>query len=272
MNKKNKIILFSFIISLLISIEGISQNNHFCDLKRANKNIQNAFILELHDLDILDSSILNLINLKELYIYNKKFNNDKLPEFLFELKSLELLSIINTPIDIKSFENINKLQKLRQLILTSNNLSNFPMKILQIDSLKILNITNNHITTIPKDIKRLNLSHLSLSKNKLKSISPLYGLKKLYVLDLSNNNIEKIKNKIKKLKRLQKLYLDSNNIKKLPAGICKLTAIEKLQIYNNPIKKIPKDIYKLEYLKRIDIGNTKIKLKNEKIGSILIVK
>jgi len=94
---------------------------------------------------IVDCSLLELYNLRDLYL-----SNNKLTEIPKE---------------------IGNLLNLRRLILSDNQLTEIPKEIGNLTNLQSLSLSNNKLTEIPKEIGNLtNLEYLFLKYNKLTEI------------------------------------------------------------------------------------------------------
>lgn len=117
-----------------------------------------------------------------------------------------------------------KERSLEELILENYDLEVFPTEILELESLRVLNLRNNRIVLIPKEIDRL--------KN----------LEKL-LLDL--NNIETIPARVASLPNLKVLSLENNKIKEIPQKIGCLTKLTELRIHGNPLLEPPTRIAEL---------------------------
>ena len=105
----------------------------------------------------------------------------------------------------------------------------FGMTIEEILNLELLNLNNNQLIEVPKEIFTLtNLQELYLSSNKLtevpKEIGNLTNLQELY---LSNNQLTEVPKEIGNLINLQILYLDNNQltIDQVPKNLRRITNI-----------------------------------------------
>lgn len=127
------------------------------------------------------------------------------------------------PIPLKAME----LKNLRILDCSNNQISSFTV-LCELPNLKTLNLKRNKIDCIPKQIGSLkNLEHLHLSDNDI-SIIPesLYNLSELKVLNLSSNIIAFVSPAIAKLQNLQAFSLQGNPVYVLPAkGLSGMTGV-----------------------------------------------
>ncbi|XP_057642708.1 leucine-rich repeat-containing protein 63 [Chionomys nivalis] len=114
--------------------------------------------------------------------------------------------------------------QLIYLNLSFNDLSQFPMEILQLKNLQVLKLRNNPIREIPFQIQQLKyLRNFSIAFNLIKELPVgLFNLLYLEELDISYNEIYNIPNEIQRLRSLEKLNVDGNYMTSFPPGILRL--------------------------------------------------
>ena len=125
---------------------------------------------------------------------------------------------------------------------------------------KILNLSYNQLTEIPKEIQYLTqLQSLALYRNNITEIpQEIRYLTQLQQLDLSQNQITEIPQEIQYLTQLQQLYLYSNQITEIPQEIQYLTQLQYLKLHFNKITKIPQEIQYLTQLQRLRLFGNQI--------------
>ncbi|CAF0931097.1 unnamed protein product [Brachionus calyciflorus] len=194
----------------------ISISEYLTIFELAKTNIKEIFVgsrnrsllqeLNLEDNQIEKLTILNLFNLKKLYLKNNKlkFLNYKQNE----LKNLEYLNLNDNQINsIEQIFFIN-LTNLSELYLSNNKLDeniklNYLYKLIKLD------ISSNKFKTFSNDLipHSLRLEYLDLSNNQIVFVN--INISSLLYLDLSGN-------KIKTLANLRTIYLNhliiSNNL------------------------------------------------------------
>lgn len=177
---------------------------------------------------------LNFPNLKTLQINDCSLLPIPKP---FNFEDFNLDDILNTN------ESENQQQKKYSLTLNTANLES-------------LSLSETNIENYIGFEKLINLTYISLSKQKLEKIPDFIfefsGLKSIF---LYGNKITKIPEKIKNLKQTETLNLSDNNINKLPNEIFKLPNLKNLDIENNQIKTIPQEIFYAENLDDIQISS-----------------
>lgn len=161
--------------------------------------------------------------------------SDSIPHDLFKMKSLIDLSIENTNLvsipsricELVELQNLSVsrnlrltdvssigcLKKLEYLDLHLNNLTELPEALSNLESLKVLDVTNNSFR---------NPSNLSLPPN-------------LELLNFTNCDLTEFPAGILKLVRLSELYISDNAIDSIPGAISDLESLEVLRISGNPL-------------------------------------
>lgn len=130
-------------------------------------------------------------------------------------------------------------------------------------NLTVLDLSENSISVIPKEIGNIALREVNFSKNILGENEKncnwnwLEGgniQNSLNMLDLSSNAMNNFPYNIIKLKQLVNLNISSNQIKRLPFAVRKLTSLRILDLSNNQLGSLPSPIAKLR-LDEINICN-----------------
>ena len=133
---------------------------------------------------------------------------------------------------------------------------NLPIHITFLRGLKILDLKNQSLNNLPKELGRLiELEELYLEENFLKDLPlELNNLQKLHTIDLSNNKLESIPEAITKMKSLERLTLRRNVIQTLPAEIAELKNLSYLILSHTNLTQLPHGINQLENLTYLDIS------------------
>lgn len=155
----------------------------------------------------------------------------------------------------------------------SDGLSEFPREILDLfDSLEILDLSNNPLSSLPKDISRLHklriaffsdcnfttfpaelaqcrsLEMIAFKSNRMSTIPPNSFPRKLRWLILTNNRITSIPTCIGKCHRLQKCLLAGNNLTSLPDEMQHCRKLGLLRLSCNDITSLPAWLFELPEL------------------------
>ncbi|CAG0886127.1 unnamed protein product [Darwinula stevensoni] len=165
-------------------------------------------------------------------------------------------------------ESIAFLDKLEQLSIKNNELTQLHGELTQLPNLRVLNVRKNRLRTsgIPSQLFDLeDLTTLDLSHNLLKEVPE--GLDKahsLLVLNLSHNQIESIPNNLLVgLIDLLTLDLSNNKLESLPPQLRRLINLQTLILNDNPLSNFQfRQLPSLVSLTTLHMRNTKRTLSN----------
>ncbi len=156
-----------------------------------------------------------------------------------------------------------KLAGIRRLDLTCG-LTEFPREIFDLaESLEILNLSGNALSSLPDDLPRLhklrvifcsdnrftrvpevlgrcaNLEMIGFKANQIKELPAAALPPKLRWLILTDNRLRELPARIGACSRLQKLMLAGNRLEQLPAELAACTRLELLRIAANRLPQLP---------------------------------
>jgi hypothetical protein len=160
-----------------------------------------------------------------------------------------------------------------QRLTLSEGLTSFPLEILSLaDSLEILDLSNNQLSTLPKELKQLqklriifasnnnfealpevlgqceNLEMVGFKSNRIKQVKGSSLPLKLRWLILTNNRIETLPDALGERPRLQKLALAGNRLTHLPQTLAQCANLELLRISANELTTCPEQLLGLPKL------------------------
>lgn len=182
--------------------------------------------------------------------YNEGFSN--LNFSYFDLREIPFF-ILERPLllnqkrkdgsDSEEYENLN-LEKVRELNLSNNYLTQIDTKISCFKGLQTLDISNNKLEQLPRQICELgNLKKLIVNNNPLINLPQKFAsFQKLEILDLSNTAIYEIPNYIQYLYNLKELNLANCKLSVLPKELYYLPNLKILNITGNPLIDPPIEI------------------------------
>lgn len=151
------------------------------------------------------------------------------------------------------FFNIFQVNDIRKYSIDSQVLSLF--------NLRILDMSNNRIESIPKRLGELPLVRLNLSKNCLRKarykdwlwIENATIKSTLQYIDLSENQLGYFPLDLVKLQKLNTLKLNNNKITQLPFAIRRLHSLRELLLADNHIETLP-DVMTRMSLETVDLS------------------
>ncbi|MEZ0007936.1 hypothetical protein ABH942_003322 [Flavobacterium sp. 28YEA47A] len=129
----------------------------------------------------------------ELKIQNRN-RYKEIPNEIFELRNLQILSFSGSECDVKPCTNI----------------SNVPAKIRNLKSLRQLNLVMNDLKSLPLELNSLKLESLDLSNNFGIDISNI-EIQSLKVLNLNDCNLNSFPKGIWNMKKLTVLGIEGND-------------------------------------------------------------
>lgn len=141
-------------------------------------------------------------------------------------------------------KEFGQLQPVRQLLMRSNNLLQFPEAVCDLTRLEELNLNdNNKLFVMPGAILQLkNLSTLQMDDCGLQRLHDSIGYcTALRYLSLSSNNIAMIPVTFSSLAKLEILNLSTNRIVFFPP-VCHMTGLVQMNLSNNLITTLSLEI------------------------------
>ncbi len=179
----------------------------------------------------------------------------KLPESVRELGALATLAIAGNRI-AELPDWLDRLESLRQLSLTNNELKWVPGVVRRLTWLEDLALDSNPLEGLPEWIAELDrLVRLNVGKTQLGAIPHAIGrLRSLEQLQIDRNELKELPPSIGRLGRLRKLDAFYNAGLQLPDAVGDLVALEALDLDTNHLGHVPEPIRRLRGLKELDLG------------------
>ncbi|XP_028654003.1 leucine-rich repeat and calponin homology domain-containing protein 4 isoform X2 [Erpetoichthys calabaricus] len=165
----------------------------------------------------------------------------ELPEEVCQFISLESLSLYhNCARSIP--EAVCNLQALTYINISRNQLSSLPPFLCQLP-LKVLNASNNKLSTLPNNIETLvNLRQLDVSCNEIQSLPPQLGsLESLRDLNVRRNQISILPEELSELP-LVRLDFSCNRVTRIPVCYRHLRHLQAIILDNNPLQSPPAQV------------------------------
>ncbi|MGQ9870968.1 protein kinase [Leptodesmis sp.] len=148
-----------------------------------------------------------------------------------------------------------KLTGIKRLDLAAE-LTEFPPEILDLaDSLEILNLTHNHLRSLPDELGRLKkLKIIFLSNNKFEELPEvLSDCPSLSMIGFKSNRIRTIAEKALP-DSVRWLILTDNQIEQLPATMGRLGNLQKLMLAGNRLRSLPDEMAACQNLELIRLS------------------
>ncbi|XP_076243053.1 leucine-rich repeat 47 isoform X2 [Calliopsis andreniformis] len=207
------------------------------------------FIEPPYDL-IIKADIIQLKSFMHILklVISKKVDPSVLAISNLNSKSISSMSkikiTVNKPSEYPTLEGFPKMTE--ELYLSGLNRKSFDRQILKLQSLRILNLSDNQITSLPKELGLLqHLQELHLSQNRLDKaikwtwLDQIAIQSNLKLLDISNNLLSNVPEQIGKLHALVNLKISKNSLSYLPQSIGKLTNLKYLDVSKNNLVSMP---------------------------------
>jgi Leucine-rich repeat (LRR) protein len=242
-------VLYHFSFPIIIKPVNVdwTKNNAWM---RENENGTFVSRLYIYNESVVPLSLFCLKNLWYLDIVDTPFPNGIVPDYLENLKQLNILRIENSPI-VRMTERVATLKQLYTLNLRNCSLTHLPdlseiSILISVDlannrlsqlyglvNMYDLDLSNNIFTEIPTLTAPGYLEYLNMDNNPVKNMLPIIPHVNLERVSLRNTSLLSVPATIDRLQKLQYLDLSSNKLFHLPTNILKLANLETLNIQDN---------------------------------------
>ncbi|XP_034181315.1 leucine-rich repeat 47 [Osmia lignaria lignaria] len=169
--------------------------------------------------------------------------------------------VVNKPSEYPTLEGFPRTTK--ELHLTGLNRKSFDRQILRLQSLRVLDLSNNQISSIPTELGALeHLQELILSQNRLNKALKWTWLEQtaiktnLKLLDISDNSLIILPEQIGKLHGLVNFKASKNMLSYLPQSIGKLSSLKYLDVSKNNLNYLPGSMKNLRLI-LLDVSENK---------------
>lgn len=191
-----------------------------------------------------------------------------LPDSLSRLDALEDLSL---KCDLEEVPRwVMELPSLRRLDLSRNPRITLPDDIDRLANLRYLDLATvfGRLTELPPALGRLgNLETLNLGNNRFTSLPDLSGLVALRDLDVTGNPIGALPKGLGNLARLERLSADDTGLRRIPEELTRLPLTELFLCFNQ-LEVLPPEIGSLAGLRKLDVGRNRLRALPPEIGSL----
>ena len=267
------------------------------DIKDDNDNLNNQILHNIYN----NGLVMKEMNLKNIPV--EEMQN------CIQKNSLNKIDFSKNQInDINNLTYVlNRIESITELNLSKNIIETFPLIILSLPNLSILNMSKNKITRFPYDeftstnLSQIkcnltsldisfnflnkfpdviglfqNISEINLASNNIISIDNILNMKllELDILNLSDNKIGNLPNKLYKVvPKIKSLLCSNNNLRDIPSDVCLLKNLNNINFYGNQIRRLRNDALTsatalLNYLRKIHVFDNEDKMNDININSI----
>ncbi|MGA9046697.1 leucine-rich repeat-containing protein kinase family protein [Sulfuricurvum sp.] len=152
-----------------------------------------------------------------------------------------------------------ELKGIKRLTL-SENLTTFPEEIFELaDTLEILDLSNNLLSSLPEEISRLtNLKIAFFSNNRFTTVPSFKGCEHLYMVGFKSNQIETFDEEVLP-DSISWLILTDNRLKSLPRSIGNLSKLQKCALAGNRLEKLPEEMAACRNLELLRLSANNLK-------------
>eukprot|EP01087_Luapelamoeba_hula_P016885 TRINITY_DN5244_c0_g1_i1.p1 TRINITY_DN5244_c0_g1~~TRINITY_DN5244_c0_g1_i1.p1 ORF type:complete len:566 (-),score=94.91 TRINITY_DN5244_c0_g1_i1:21-1718(-) len=188
-----------------------------------------------------------------------------IPPNIKALANLEELDIRYNSLSTVPVE-MSTLASLRVLLLGGNGIPGFPAGFMfqKLASLQVLDVSSNRMCNWPEGLAELHLISLNIGGNGLRAIpDPVYNIRTLRTLIVSDNNGLIITEKLSRLSSLEHLEMCKCNLDKLPPGIGTLSQLSHLDFRHNFVTELPDELSQLPNMRVFNAeGNQLVQFDN----------
>ncbi|POM68518.1 hypothetical protein PHPALM_15316 [Phytophthora palmivora] len=215
--------------------------------------------------------------LKYLLSFKIRHNHlRQLPMALWNLETLTSLDLSNNELEGCLSEQLGKLDKLRELGLEGNKLTQLPESIGALVHLEVLRVDNNQLKGLPSTIGRLkNLKTLSAHSNQIGELPASFGsLTGLLTLDLKKNGLVAIGEAFLEFTSIKYIDLRQNQLQVFPKLPENNACLDQLFLGFNLLREVPEDIVLSvkESLTVLDLRDNKLQHLSDRIPQLYRLK
>ncbi|KAJ8986052.1 hypothetical protein NQ317_013938 [Molorchus minor] len=232
------------------------------NLKEIPKEMGNLLKLEhlsltRNHLEKLYGELTELNCLRALNLRHNNVKSSGIPAELFHLEELSTL-------DLRSTEGLDKVKSLLVLNLSYNHIDSIPNSLfINLTDLLFLDLSNNNLETLPPQTRRLaNLQSFILNNNpmghfQLRQLPSLLNLETLHMRN-TQRNLNNFPTNLDNLTNLSDVDLAQNALPKVPDALYSLTNLKRLNLSENEITELSTAIENWQKLETLNLSNNKL--------------
>ncbi|KAM6965434.1 leucine-rich repeat-containing protein 2, partial [Aplochiton taeniatus] len=186
------------------------------------------YIVQFQDLSVLDIpknsiealpvEIGKLFKLRELNVNYNRLSS--VPPELGDCENLEWLELTgNQHLSELPFE-LSNLKKLKHLDIAENRFASIPICALRMNSLQLLDISNNVLTDLPEDMDRL---------------------EELETLFVHKNRMSYLPHCLTNISSLKMIVVSGDELTCIPTKLCETSTLKFIRLYDSPVGNVKND-------------------------------
>ncbi|XP_077285943.1 leucine-rich repeat-containing protein 58 [Arctopsyche grandis] len=158
------------------------------------------------------------------------------------------------------------------MLLHCNRIAHFPDSVASFVNLRVLDISNNGLHTLPDILESCPLTSLIAKNNCLSNESLPKSFcnrgAELKELNLSGNLLTSFPDQLLDLPTIKYLYLGGNSISNVPRDVWKMTSLQVLALGGNKIIDVPDSVGQLKHLQMLVLSENNIEQLPASIGKL----
>jgi len=177
-------------------------------------------------------------------------NIHTVPSQVFNSTSIERIDLSYNPLLRVEVAWSHPMQHLHTLIMRGCQLDELHGSIKNLANLKKLDLSDNKILFLPRELTSLPLRYLNLSKNQIECLPESIGdLKELIELNVDHNELLRFPEGMQQNQNLKVLSATHNVLRDISSSITSIASLRELNLSRNCIKMVPESIGRLTLMK-----------------------
>jgi len=176
------------------------------------------------------------------------------------IKECDGISLDLSGLELDSIpEELYELKFIKTLNLNNNRLKELPKELcIKMQYLNLLSVNSNQIEQLPDEIGVMKIGELWIGSNKLTSLpETIINMSNLSILGVDTNQITHLPPNMDKMESLSAIFADYNQITHLPVELSNITDLRALLVSNNPLEDVPTEYSKFTEMSWLGVNGCK---------------